>query len=119
MAVYYVNFNSQVSALTSQVVRYRASVSHEVAVVSRKRLLISMFALFCVLATQLSLRLVITDKGYEIERMRMIALNNDSDLRDLRLMYAYQTRPTEVIKLAEQRLGMVPLQPSQIRKVAY
>lgn len=119
MDVFYVDFNTQSSALLGQPIRVRKVVPQLQAEVSRKKLLLAMSMLFVVLAIQLGLRIYITERGYEIERMRMIALSNDTELRELDLAYALKTRPNELAKLAKTRLEMEPLTPSQIRKVSY
>ena len=119
MDVFYVDFNSQSSALEGQPIRVRKVLPQSRVSISRRKLLLSMSMLFVVLASQLGLRVYITEKGYEIERMRMIALANDTELRELDFTYALKTRPNELIKRAEGRLGVEPLAPYQIRKVSY
>ena len=119
MDVFYVDFNSQSSVLDGQPIRVRKVAPQVQSNVSRRKLLLSMSMLFVVLAAQLGLRVYITGRGYEIERMRMIALANDTELRSLDLGYALKTRPNELIKRAQDRLGMEPLAPYQIRKVSY
>ena len=119
MDVFYVDFNSQSAALEGQPIRVRKVAPQSHLSVSRRKLLLSMSLLFIVLAAQLGLRVYITERGYEIERMRMIALANDTELRELDFTYALKTRPNELIKQAQSRLGVEPLAPYQIRKVSY
>ena len=119
MDVFYVDFSAQSSALNGQPIRVRKIAPQSQVYVSRRKLLLSLSMLFIVLATQLGLRIYITEKGYEIERMRMVALANDTELRELDFTYALKTRPNELIKQAEARLGVEPLAPYQIRKVSY
>lgn len=73
--------------------------------------------LFVVLVIQLSVRICILEKGYRLEELRRETLQNDAHLRQRRLDYAFMSRPTNLARSAERRLGMTNLTPQQIRKL--
>ena len=119
MEVYYVNFGSPAADIDFTKVQVRKAGTFKRADVSHRRLLFSLVFLFFVLLGQLALRVIITEKGYEMEKLRTVALSNDADLRELDFTYAFQTRPAEILKMANDRLGMVMAAPQQIRKLNY
>ncbi|MCC6932868.1 MAG: hypothetical protein IT292_06410 [Deltaproteobacteria bacterium] len=119
MEVYYVNFAAQATDLDFTKVQVTKAGTFKRANVSHKRLLLSLAFLFVVLSAQLMLRVVITEKGYEIEKLRMVALSNDAELRELGFTYAFQGRPAEILTSARAKLGMEMASPKQIRKMSY
>ena len=63
--------------------------------------------LFATLFFQLAVRVEVTRKSYLIENVRQIALENDEQLRSLKLSYAWLTSPGAVQEKAAVSLGLV------------
>jgi hypothetical protein len=74
--------------------------------------------LFVALSVQLWVRISIVSKSYDLERLRSEALQADSELRELRVVYAVQAQPTSVLNRSRVSLGLEPPQPQQLRRVA-
>ncbi len=92
------------------------SVHRQRRTVLRYNLAAGLF-LFVVLAVQLCTRLLVTQKGYVLERTREQALQRDNTLRRLHLELAYVSRPAGAARAAEERLGLAPLVPQRMRKL--
>jgi hypothetical protein len=86
--------------------------------VSRWRIIAAGF-LFIALFCQLGVRLSVTRTGFEIERTRQAALENDLALRKLDLEYASASRPADIRKRAGQDLQMLPVEMSAVRHVKF
>lgn len=100
--------------LDNQVVPVREKVS------SRRPLatyLASVF-LFVALCCQLCVRVSITQKGYELERLRSSVERNRAQLARLELEHAQILRPQELMRRAQLELGMVELSPVNVRRIA-
>lgn len=105
---------AQISSLGNQVVIPRSlarvrSLKH--------RQIIPAVLLFIALAAQLWVRITIIEKGYSLEKLRETALENDIRLRQLRLDYAYLTRPMVLTERAKKELRMESLVPQRIRRM--
>lgn len=86
---------------------------------SRKRMshLLPPILLFSTLLLQLTIRIEIIEHGYEVERLRAIALQKDAQLRQLRLDLAYATRPKLLSESATKRLELGLLSPERVREI--
>ncbi len=82
------------------------------------QLLAALF-LFVSLLSQLFVRVSIIHSGYELERVRSVALKNDVELRELHLQYATLSRPTELSEIAKKSLGMVETPRDRVRSMKY
>ena len=73
--------------------------------------------LMAVLVLKVTLRVQATDLGYRLaeERKRTIAL--DMERRDLELQLSLLLRPDALARAARERIGLVPLNPSQARRI--
>ena len=87
--------------------------------VCRKRLLLSLFAFFLVVGFQLFLRVMITQQSYNIESTRKLALENDEELRSLKLAYNYYKSPIELARSAHDKLGMEQAAATRFIKLSY
>ena len=71
--------------------------------------------LFCSLLLQLCIRIEIIEQGYNVERLRSVALKKDAELRRLKLDLAFATTPKLMTDAAEKRLEMNLLTPDRVR----
>jgi hypothetical protein len=85
----------------------------------KKRLFFSLLVFFLILGFQLFLRVVITQQSYNIESMRKLALQNDEELRSLKLAYDYYKSPIELAKNAEAMLAMGQVDADKFIKLSY
>jgi len=76
--------------------------------------LFSALFLFTALLVQLVVRIEVTQKTYSIEKVRQNALQNDMELRDLKLNYAWLTSPGQIARRASETLGMVSTDPGDV-----
>lgn len=84
---------------------------------STRQQLAAFSALFCSLLLLVSVRVNILQRSYDLENVRLSALQNDTKLRELKLEYAYQTQPARLRERAIKELGMRPLMPQQVRRI--
>ncbi|MDR2337057.1 MAG: hypothetical protein LBE20_00190 [Deltaproteobacteria bacterium] len=85
----------------------------------KKRLFFTLLVFFLILGFQLFLRVVITQQSYNIESMRKLALQNDEELRSLKLAYDYYKSPIELAKNAEAMLAMGQVDADKFIKLSY
>lgn len=71
--------------------------------------------LFLVLLLQLWVRIENISVRYDLERERSVSLKLDSELRQLRLDYAYVTRHNYLKDKAFDQLALAPRAPSEVR----
>jgi len=83
--------------------------------VSIKLHLIAVSFLFLALLCQLVVRLNVLQTCYEIESVRVNALQYDSELRELKLKFAVLTSPEKLIVEAENRLALTPTNRNEMR----
>jgi hypothetical protein len=93
----------------------RQIVAERVEVQSHPRILPSL-CLFLVLIAQLSVRIMVVDRAYQIEELRTTALRNDVVLRELKSRYSLLAGPSQVTVRAKSTLQLVPLSPQRMRK---
>ena len=84
-------------------------------VISVKFHIMAVSFLFLALLCQLVFRLKVLQTCYEIESVRVEALEYDSELRDLKLQYAVLTSPEKLIVEAENRLALTRTNANEIR----
>lgn len=85
----------------------------------KKRLFFSLLIFFLILGFQLFLRVVITQQSYNIESMRKLALQNDEELRSLKLAYDYYKSPIELARNAGEQLAMGQVNADKFIKLSY
>ena len=73
--------------------------------------------LFLVLLAQLSIRVQILDTGYDIESVRTELLHSDTEYRELRMKYAFVSRPSSLGNKAQSDLGLNTTVPQRLRRV--
>ena len=81
----------------------------------RLRNLIAPGLLFVTLLAQISIRVEIVEKGYQLEQLRESALKADSSLRQLKLDLAVATRPSDLTNSAQKSLDLLPVNPNHVR----
>ena len=72
--------------------------------------------LFVALVSQLWVRLMIVQRGYELEGVRKAALENDGELRQLKAEYALLSRPVRIQEKAVE-LGLLQTPSQRIRRL--
>lgn len=73
--------------------------------------------LFVALVLQLSIRIAIIQYSYTIEGLRQNNLDQDREIRQLRLTYETMLTPSTLRQRATDELGMIQIKPQQIRHV--
>ena len=81
----------------------------------RLRAMLAPFLLFITLLAQISVRVQLVERGYELEQLRSAALGKDTELRQLKLDLALATLPTDLTRSAESRVGLRPVDPQKVR----
>ena len=85
--------------------------------VSIKLNFVAVSFLFVALLCQLVVRLQVLQTCYEIESVRVNALEYDSELRDLKMQFAVLTRPESLAVEAENRLALTTTNRDELRAV--
>ncbi len=86
---------------------------------SRTAFYLAVLFLFFTLSFQLWVRISIFNKRYEIAKLRSEALQADSELRELQVVYAVQAKPATILQRSKGTLGLDTPHPRQVRRVAY
>ena len=81
----------------------------------RLRFMLAPLLLFLTLLLQISVRVQIIERGYSREQLRADALRKDTELRQLKLDLALSTRPADLTRSAESRVGLKPVDPKLVR----
>jgi len=76
----------------------------------------SALTLFCVLLLQVSIRVTLTERAYELEEVRASVMSNDELLREAHLELARVYDPAFIKTQAYNRLGMTATPPQRIRQ---
>ncbi len=85
----------------------------------KKKLFFNLFMFFIILGFQLFLRIVITEQNYNIESTRKLALQNDEELRNLKLAFDYYRNPEVLKKSAQVKLAMEQAKVSKFVQLVY
>jgi cell division protein FtsL len=104
---------AHISCLSGQYVAGRRTFSRAI----RKRDIVVPAILFVALICQLTVRVSTLQHHYELQSLREEALARDRQIRQLKLDYAYLSRPQRLEQRATQELGMIKLPPQRIRIV--
>jgi cell division protein FtsL len=74
--------------------------------------------LFVSLLGQLTVRVQYMELGYALEASRAEALKYDARYRELKVEQALLTRPTRLTEMANNKIGLEPTSPQQVRRVS-
>ncbi|MDC0358207.1 hypothetical protein OAO01_05265 [Oligoflexia bacterium] len=89
---------------------------HKIVISVRMQLFAAVFLLVS-LAAKVWIKVETTQVGYELAQRRELAVQYDMQRRDLNLQLSILLRPDNLSKMAQERLGLVPLDPRQARKI--
>ena len=75
--------------------------------------------LFLALAIKVAIKVQITNYGYRLARQEQVALQYDTERRDLELQLSVLKRRDNLHRVAKERLGLGSFTPAQTRYIEY
>ncbi|MDZ4784650.1 MAG: hypothetical protein SGJ02_01110 [bacterium] len=98
---------------------YQPEVIRDNFVISLKVQLFLALILIIALSAKIWIRSEATQVGYLLASERQRAIDVDMKRRELELQKSFYLRPDNLAELAFSKLGLLPLNPAQAKKVIY
>lgn len=98
---------------------YQAVYKRKVFALSFRAQLLSALFLLLVLAFKVWVRIECTNLGYVVAKEKQETMDLDMERRELELRLSVLNRADTLAKKAHSKLGLMPLDPKQARKMIY